>query len=150
MSRYHIVWFTKPKKFNLRMLKFCIIGEERTKKGRTHWQGYVELNRTLSLRRLKKIFGRTAHIERARKDAIHNMAYCTKEGRLFHVFGSPAEPRAALLLAHFSNRQFLQDAQNKKASSTDQEEEERHTSQAPGVQEDQLQELRKSPKSCAI
>lgn len=89
---------------------FCIIGEERTKKGRKHWQGYVEMKKKLSFKQLKRLFGRTCHIEVAKKPAINNIKYCAKEGKLFHMVGNPSEQRAARLLAHFSSSQKHQDA----------------------------------------
>jgi len=112
--RYSLVWFTKPKKFISKKLQFIVIGKELTKAGRVHYQGYAELNRKLSFKQLKRLFGRTCHIEVAKKSAIHNIAYCCKDGSIYHLFGSPSEQRAAHLLAHFSNSQKVKDAQNKK------------------------------------
>jgi len=119
--RYSLVWFIKPKKFTSKKLQFIIIGKELTKKRRVHYQGYAEIVRKLSFKQLKRLFGRTCHIEVAKKSAIHNIAYCCKEGSIYHVFGSPCEQRAAHLLAHFSNSQKVKDAQNTKNASRSQE-----------------------------
>jgi len=103
--RYSLVWFTKPKKFISKKIQFIIIGKELTKKCKVHYQAYAEMKKKTSFKQLKRLFGRTVHIEKAKKSAIHNIAYCCKDGSIYHCFGSPCEQRAAHLLAHFSNSQ---------------------------------------------
>lgn len=86
-------------------MSFLIVGKEvcpRTRK--VHWQGYAEFKIRLSLRRLKRLLGRTCHIETARKCAVANVRYCIKDGNISHNIGNAADPQVGLLLVSFFKR----------------------------------------------
>jgi hypothetical protein len=151
--RFHLVWFSKPQGLESSLIRFIIVGEELTKTGRTHYQGYAELYKSVSFKRLKRLFGRTVHIERARKSAIHNIAYCTKEGRLYYIRGRPTSPRAALLIPHFSKSRSFKNAKTSEAPSNNEEQEEvfsRRGKEEEGLPQNKLQKLAKSSEGCAI
>lgn len=98
--RYSVVWFTYPHIKDSRYLSFLIVGKEicpKTKK--VHFQGYAEMKIRLSFKRLKIIFGPTAHIERARKCAMANIRYCIKDGNIKYNIGNAADPIASAFLA---------------------------------------------------
>lgn len=62
--------------------KFLVYGEEEGEAGTPHLQGFVVFNSTKRLSGVKKIIER-AHWEVAKGSAEQNIAYCSKDGKVF-------------------------------------------------------------------
>jgi len=60
---------------------------------REHWQGYIETQKKLGYRQIQRLLGVKAHVETARKDKLHNVVYCLKDGVLSHLLGNSADPQ---------------------------------------------------------
>lgn len=71
----------------------CVGYEHGNKKGTPHFQGYVEMERAIDLKSLKKLLGGRARVEQAKGSAEQNREYCSKENLVMEK-GSPARPGA--------------------------------------------------------
>lgn len=63
--------------------------------GIPHLQGYIEFSSSVSFDAVKRLLGRTAHVEKARKDRKANTAYCCKAGS--YVIAMPAHRTETVL-----------------------------------------------------
>lgn len=59
-------------------VKYLIIGDERTKSDKPHFQTYIEYENGRSFNSIKKQFPKLAHIEEAKGSAQQNIDYCSK------------------------------------------------------------------------
>lgn len=98
MSRFCYTLFQYDQWAYRRILKipcvYHVVGEECTMDGIPHLQGYIEFSSSVSFRFLKRKLGRTAHIEKARKDRKTNTLYCCKAGN--YVITIPPRPSPPL------------------------------------------------------
>lgn len=61
-------------------MRYIIYQREKTKEGKEHWQGYVELYKPMTLKRCQKLLGyTTAHLEKRRGTRDQARKYCMKE-----------------------------------------------------------------------
>lgn len=65
-------------------VKYIIVGNELSKTGTPHYQGYITFNNPTSFNTIKKAIP-TAHIEVAKGTAQQNREYCSKESILLEV-----------------------------------------------------------------
>ncbi len=69
------------------LVRYVIVGEEKTKKGGPHLQGYAQLDEKCSFAKLKKAWELDRmHIEVCKGTAAQNIDYCSKEGKI-HTAG---------------------------------------------------------------
>jgi hypothetical protein len=67
--------------------KYVICGQEVTKTGVPHLQGYVSFKSPRTMSAVKKLLGGRAHLEIAKGSAEQNKKYCTKEGTGIYEYG---------------------------------------------------------------
>ncbi len=60
------------------IMRYAILQEEEGENGTIHLQGYIELNRPLRLRRMKRLFGNNYHFEKRRGTQAQAITYCKK------------------------------------------------------------------------
>lgn len=63
---------------NIDKINYYIYQKEKTKEGKLHLQGYIQLKDKLRLNQVLDIVGHGNHIEKARGKASDNIKYCTK------------------------------------------------------------------------
>jgi len=73
-------------------IRFMIIGEEKAPTtGNIHYQGYVELNKSMRLKAVKRTLGvNDVYCEPSKGSAQANIDYCSKDGKV-ETFGTPAK-----------------------------------------------------------
>ncbi len=59
-------------------VRFVILQEERGEEGTVHFQGYIELDKALTLNGVKRRFGKRLHVEPRRGTQAQAIAYCKK------------------------------------------------------------------------
>lgn len=69
--------------------KYGIFGKERGQQGTPHLQGFVNLERPMRFNKIKELFGKRIHIEKAIGSDEQNQVYCSKAGEFFEK-GSPS------------------------------------------------------------
>lgn len=78
--------------FDTDIIRYFIAGEEvGEEKKRLHYQAYIELFQKTSLSKLKEIVDdNTVHAEACKGTPAENIAYCTKDSKLYREEGTPA------------------------------------------------------------
>lgn len=59
--------------------RYLIYQLERGQEGTLHWQGYIAFKTMKSFNQVRDLLPPASHIEKARGNAAHNQAYCSKE-----------------------------------------------------------------------
>ena len=71
--------------------RFMHFGKEVGEKGTPHLQGYIQLNKAVTLSWIKKHVHPTAHWERAKGSYFDNDKYNSKEHKDFIEYGTPKQ-----------------------------------------------------------
>lgn len=69
--------------------KYGIFGKEVGQQGTPHLQGFVNLERPMRFNKIKELFGKRIHIEKAIGSDEQNQVYCSKSGEFFEK-GNPS------------------------------------------------------------